>query len=199
VPFKDGKAKINHTVGIDHTYDMPERAVFAEFFQQQYKEPTYFKEYWYSYAHESHTVYWKRDTPVLWINMTPAVDPKFGDKVNITLNASLLSNRTFPDGKYTIALQEYDLPLKNYSVNFTNGIGKIENYTISVDNAADKIQCYFTLTDRYNAVWSNFLPFNSHRNSLESIFPFANFFKRGDCNGVHSRCFFNSVKVSNSN
>jgi len=35
VPFKDGKAKINHTVGIDPMYNMPERAVFAEFFQQQ--------------------------------------------------------------------------------------------------------------------------------------------------------------------
>ncbi|GAA5819067.1 MAG: hypothetical protein CfClM3_1078 [Methanobrevibacter sp. CfCl-M3] len=34
VPFKDGKAKINHTVGIDPMYNIPERAVFAEFFEQ---------------------------------------------------------------------------------------------------------------------------------------------------------------------
>jgi len=116
--------------------------------------------------------------------MTPA-DPKFGDKVNITLNASLLSNRTFPDGSYIIELQEDNIQ-RNYSVNFTNGIGKIENYTISVNELADKIECRFILTDKYNAVWSNRIEFNS----LKSIFSFANFFKRGDCNGVHSKVFF---------
>ncbi|MDR1819441.1 MAG: right-handed parallel beta-helix repeat-containing protein [Methanobrevibacter sp.] len=198
VPFKDGKAKINHTVGIDPMYNMPERAVYAEFFQQQYKEPTYFKEYWYSYASDSHAVGWKRDTPVLWINMTPAVDPKVGDMVNITLNVSLLSNRTL-SGKYMIELIE-NRNSTNYEVNFINGTGKIENYKILNSQKTDFIQCRFIQVDKYNEVLSNQLPFNSiNETDLNSIFSLDNLFKRGDYSGLHSRCSFNSVKISNSN
>lgn len=172
VPFKDGKAKINHTVGIDPTYNLPEKAVFAEFFQQQFKKPTNFKEYWYSHDKSSHTVYWKRDTPVLWINMTPS-DPKFGDKVNITLNASLLSNRTLPNGTYNITLQEDKQTPKKYSAVFTSGIGKIVDYQINT-LGVDGIFCFFDKTNKYNEYRSNHLEFNvtsgGNNNFLRSIF-----------------------------
>ncbi|MDR1819089.1 MAG: hypothetical protein LBR15_02440 [Methanobrevibacter sp.] len=194
VPFKDGNATINHTVGIDPDNNMPEKAVFVEFFEQHYKPSTSFDEYLYSYTHNTHNVHWKRDTPVLWIDMTPS-DPKFGDKVNITLNASLVSNRTLPNGTYNITLQEDKQTPKKYSAVFTSGIGKIVDYQINT-LGVDGIFCFFDKTNKYNEYRSNHLEFNvtsgGNNSFLRSIFSLYSM-NSGSFNSFFTRTSFNSA------